>query len=132
MESTRVVVDTSIFIDYLRAKDKLNTVLYKVPVSQQIYISAVTLYELLMGATTVQKRNDIKILTEDTIILPFDEEVSIKASEIYHDLRKSNKMIEFRDIFIAASCLVHDMPILTSNSNHFKRIKRLVIDNINT
>ena len=55
MESSGVVVDTSIFIDYLRARDKKNTDLYKIPNSSIIYISAVTIYELLMGATNEQK-----------------------------------------------------------------------------
>jgi predicted nucleic acid-binding protein len=128
MENPRVVIDTSIFIDYLRAKDKKNTVLYKCPSSKKIYISSVTLYELLMGATNEQKRLDVQLLTEDTIVLPFDEEVSIRASEIYHDLRKTNKMIEFRDIFIAATCLIHNLPIKTTNINHFQRIKGLKIE----
>jgi predicted nucleic acid-binding protein len=125
MESSGVVVDTSIFIDYLRAKDKRNTVLFRVPDNQRIYISSVTLYELLMGATDRQKIKDVHLLTDDTIILPFDEEVSIRASEIYHDLRKSNTMIEFRDIFIASTCLIHDLPIMTANKKHFQRIKGL-------
>ena len=56
MESSGVVVDTSIFIEYLRARDKKNTDLYKIPNNSIIYISAVTLYELLMGATSKQKR----------------------------------------------------------------------------
>ena len=50
MESTRLVVDTSIFIDYLRAKDKKNTELFKIPNTETIYISTITLYELYMGA----------------------------------------------------------------------------------
>jgi predicted nucleic acid-binding protein len=73
MESAGVVVDTSIFIDYLRAKDKRNTVLFKIPDNRRIYISSVTLYELLMGATDSQKIKDVHLLTDDTIILPFDE-----------------------------------------------------------
>jgi predicted nucleic acid-binding protein len=128
MESSRVVIDTSIFIDYLRAKDKKNTDLYKIPYTKKIYISSVTLYELLMGATNDQKREDVHLLTEDIIVLPFDEEVCIRASEIYHDLRKTNNMIEFRDIFIAATCLVHNLPIATTNKNHFQRIKGLNIE----
>jgi tRNA(fMet)-specific endonuclease VapC len=127
MESSGVVVDTSIFIDYLRAKDKRNTVLFKIPDNLRIYISSVTLYELLMGATDKQKTQDVHLLTDDTIILPFDEEVSIRASKIYHDLRKSNNMIEFRDIFIASTCMIHKLPILSSNKKHFQRIKGLQI-----
>jgi predicted nucleic acid-binding protein len=67
------------------------------------------------------------LLTDDTIILPFDDEVSIKASEIYHELKKRNELIEFRDIFIAATCLVHKLSIMTSNKKHFERIKGLKI-----
>jgi tRNA(fMet)-specific endonuclease VapC len=128
MESSRLVVDTNTFIDYLRAKDKKNTELYRIPNSKRIYISSVTIYELLMGATNEQKRKDVQLLTEDIIVLPFDEEVSIRASEIYHDLRVTNKMIEFRDIFIAATCLVHNLPIKTTNKNHFQRVKGLKIE----
>ena len=82
-----------------------------------------------MGATSKQKREDVDLLTEEVIILPFDREVSLKASEIYHDLRSSNKVIEFRDIFIAATCLVYNLSILTTNVSHFQRIKELRIGN---
>lgn len=128
MESTRVVVDTSVFIDYLRARDKKDTELYKIPDTKIIYISSITLYELYMGAIDEQKWEDVKLLTEDLIVLPFDDNISIKAAEIYHDLRKSNKIIEFRDIFIAATCLVHNLPIRTTNKSHFSRIKGLEIE----
>ena len=52
MESSGMVVDTSIFIEFLRAKDKTKTALFQVPNEGQLYISSVTLYELLMGAVT--------------------------------------------------------------------------------
>ena len=123
-----MVIDTSIFIDYLRAKDKKNTELYKMPNTEVIYISSITIYELYMGATNRQKWRDVKLLTEDLAVLPFDDSVSIKAAEIYHDLRKINKVIEFRDIFIAATCLVHNLSIKTSNKSHFSRIKGLEVE----
>ena len=127
MESSRLVVDTNIFIEYLRATDKINTKLYSISSATRIYISSVTLYELLMGATNEQKRQDVSLLVEDLIVLPFDDEVSIKASEIYHQLKEINKLIEFRDIFIAATCIVHYLPIMTTNKNHFSRIEGLEI-----
>lgn len=43
-----MVADTGIFIEHLRAKDKLSTTLYKIADGSEIYISAVTLYELHM------------------------------------------------------------------------------------
>ena len=122
-----MVVDTSIFIEYLRAKDKKKSTLFAIPDATQLYISSVTMYELLMGATDENKQKDIKLLTEDLPVLPFNEGVSRKAAEIYHQLRLENNMIDFRDIFIAATCLVFELPLKTLNKKHFERIKGLSI-----
>lgn len=128
MESSGMVVDTSIFIEFLRAKDKTKTALFLIPDDEQIFISSVTYYELLMGASTEDKITDIKILTEDIPVLPFNEEVAEKSAVIYHQLRKLNKMIEFRDIFIAATCLVNNLPVKTLNKKHFERIQELSVE----
>ena len=120
-----MVVDTSIFIEFLRAKDKTKTALFQLPDDEQIYVSSVTIYELMIGAYTPQKITDIKILTEDIPVLPFNEEVANQSAEIYHQLRLKNKMIEFRDIFIAATCIVNDLPVRTLNKKHFDRITGL-------
>jgi len=120
-----MVIDTNIFIQFLRTSDKTRSELYSIDNSSQLYISAVTLYELLMGATSKDKFADIKKLTEDLPVLPFDENVSLQAGEIYHFLRKNNKMIEFRDIFIAATCINYNLPLKTLNKKHFQRIKNL-------
>ena len=54
MENTGMVVDTSVFIEFLRAKNKTETTLYLIPDENQLYISAVTLYELIMGANNAE------------------------------------------------------------------------------
>lgn len=125
MDSKTVVADSGIFIEYLRSKNKQKTALHLLSSDNEIQISVVTLYELLMGATNERKRTDIQILTEDLLILPFDKAVAKKAAEIYHHLRQKNKMIEFRDIFIAATCIFYDLPIKTLNKKHFERIPKI-------
>jgi tRNA(fMet)-specific endonuclease VapC len=37
-------------------------------------------------------------------------------------------MIEFRDIFIAATCIVNGFPVKTLNKKHYGRIKGLSIE----
>lgn len=127
MAAADMVIDTSIFIEYLRAKDKRKTILFSIPDEAEIFISAVTLYELYMGATSVEKTQDVRILTEDIVVLPFSDQVAIRASAIYHELKGANQLIEFRDIFIAATCLVYELPLKTTNGKHFGRIKGLVL-----
>lgn len=83
MESSRMVIDTGIFIEFLRAKDKDNTLLSHLPENGRIYISSITLYELYMGATAPEKRNDIELLTSDIPVLPFNRELAVVSGEIY-------------------------------------------------
>ncbi len=80
MEHSGMVIDTSIFIEFLRAKNKRNTTLFNIPETNQLYISSVTLYELYMGATTPEKISDIQILTEDIPVLTFDDAVAKEAA----------------------------------------------------
>lgn len=127
MAADRMVIDTNIFIDHLRIKDKTNSILMQIPASAALFVSAVTYYELLMGATSKAKENDIDLLISGVSILPFSDQVAQKAAEIYHDLRKRNKMIGFQDIFIAATALANDLPIKTNNRKDFERITGLVI-----
>lgn len=122
MAAGNLVIDTGIFIEYLRVKDKTRAVLYNIPDEINLFISSVTLYELYMGATTDDKRKDIQILIEDVAVLPLNDEVAIKAADIYHDLKKANQIIDFRDIFIAATCVVYNFPLKTINTKHFNRI----------
>lgn len=125
MEDRRMVVDTGIFIDYLRSKDKTKTILQNLPDDAELYISSVTLYELYMGASSPQKWVDVKTLTDDIPVLPFTKTISEKAAIIYQKLKKENKIIEFRDIFIAATAMEHELPVLTRNQKHFTRVKGL-------
>ncbi len=67
------------------------------------------------------------MLTDSIPVLSFNQEVAEKAAIIYQELRKTNELIEFRDIFIAATAIVHHLPVITKNSKHFTRIKELKV-----
>ncbi len=120
-----MVIDTGVFIEHIRAKDKLKTTLFLLPDSGELFISSVSVYELYMGATTAEKENDVRAITGDLQVLAFTDKVAYKAAQLYHLLRKQNKLIEFRDIFIAATCIVNDLPLITLNKKHFTLIEEL-------
>ncbi len=122
MECSILVIDTSIFIEFLRTKNKDLTTLKKIPKNTIISLSTVTLYELYMGATNTEKKNDVELLTRNIPIISFEKEIAIKAAEIFLQLKKSNQLIEFRDIFIAATSIIHKTPLLTLNKKHFINI----------
>ncbi len=120
-----MVVDTGIFIEHLRAKEKDKTTLYDIYETGSLFISSITFYELMAGATTEAKRKDILILTKNFQKLDFTSPIALRAATIYQQLKKQNQLIEFRDIFIGATCLEFGFPVVTMNKKHFRRIKGL-------
>ena len=56
-------------------------------------------------------------------VLDFDELSSRKASEVSKELKKNGKLIDFRDLFIASTCIINNCILVTFNKNHFERIK---------
>ncbi len=127
MEYSRILVDTSIFVEFLRKKNKTKTELFKIPDDTIISISTVTLFELFAGATDEQKWKDVKELTDDLSIMPFNKVISENAAKIFQILKRKNKIIEFRDIFIAATAVTNEIPIKTLNKKHFERIDNLIV-----
>jgi len=125
MASGHLVADTNIFIEYLRAKDKRKTILFSIPDEITIFVSAVTIYELYMGANTEAKKKDIHLLTDELTVLSFNDQVAKQVAEIYHEMKRVNQLIEFRDLFIGATCIVNDFPLKTTKIRHFSRISGL-------
>ncbi len=128
MDNRDILVDTSIFIEFLRKKNKQNSRLWKVKEKGfNCVISTVTVFELYAGALTPRHINDLKKLLKWVEIAPFTREVAEESAEIYKELRKKNQLIEFRDIFIGATSIVLNIPIITFNEEHFRRIKGIGI-----
>lgn len=120
-----VMVDTSIIIDYYRKTDKGNSVLIKlVRKGYSFSVSAVTKYEIYSGATPIQITfwdNFFKAIT----VIPLDEHSVDTAVNINNSLKRKRKQIDLADLFIAATALAHNFPLVTLNKNHFDRIDTL-------
>lgn len=127
MDNTRILIDTSIIIEYLRKKKKEKTVLYKLYQSyDEIFVSSITIFEIFVGINPKNERA-IKRLFEGFIALPFDDDSAKIASQKYQTLRSQNKLIEIKDLFIGATAIRNNLPVATQNTEHFKRITGLKI-----
>ena len=129
MENRGVLIDTSILIDFFRKENKKSSTLYKIQENRTLYASTITEFEFLAGVKD-EKILSLRHFFSRINILPFDSKAAVKASSIFKDLKRKNQIIEFRDIFIAATALANHLPISTLNFVHFKRIKDLEILNI--
>jgi predicted nucleic acid-binding protein len=59
--------------------------------------------------------------------LPFDEKVARRAAALHDELIRMNAEIGIKDVLIAATCLEHQLPILTLNEKHFRRVAGLTV-----
>lgn len=101
--------------------------LYTIPVNSIVIVATVTIFELFVGATDEYKWQHIKKLTEDLKLIAFSKSIAVRAAKIYQQLKSVNQIIEFRDIFIAATAIDADLPLLTLNKKHFERIEGLIV-----
>ncbi|GJQ61046.1 MAG: ribonuclease VapC [Melioribacteraceae bacterium] len=123
MGNSKILVDTSVIIEFLRKQKKNESLLWKLKEDHSlIYISSITVFELFAGATDEQKRQDIFSLLNWLEPLPFTEELGELAGGLYIQLKKINKKIEFRDLFIGATSIFYNLELFTLNKKHFQNI----------
>ena len=127
MEDRRILIDTSIIIDYLRSHNRNDTAFVNLFNNNELCISVISIFELYNGATSEDKKQEIVTLSEEIEVIDFTIETAKIASDVYLDLRRRNKLIEFRDILIASTALQFDIKIATLNRKHFERIEKLNI-----
>jgi len=127
MEHKKILIDTSIVIEHLRKQNKQESNLYRFIQKHDLFISVVTEFELYSGAVNSEKEKDILNILAAIKTLPFSSESAYEASKIYKFLKQHNQIIEIGDIFIGATGLTYNMPLLTNNIKHFKRIEGLLL-----
>jgi len=130
MENRRVLTDTSVIIEFLRKEKKEKSWLWKIKSTSDCFISSITIFELLSGAKTDKHFEDIDKITKWIQSIDFDDEIAIVAASMFRKLKLNNQIIDYRDIFIAATAKVHHLTVATLNINHFNRIEGVTLLNI--
>ena len=104
-------------------------------------ISAVTLAELSVGplvATGSQERQRRQLVLQSAEAtfepLPFDAACARRFAQVAGELRNSGSRSRARafDALIAATALVHDLPLFTCNTRDFAGISNLTVVEVTT
>ena len=120
-----ICLDTGIIIEFYRSKNKRDTFLFELTQKYQFAIPAIVKYEVLRGD---KKKDEFWIsFFKNTIVLPFDDDCSQIASDIYKFLKNKNQMIATDDILIAATAIKNNCKLATLNHKDFIRIMGLFI-----
>jgi len=120
----KLLLDTSIIIDFLRRNDKEHAILYRIAKEKYaLYISIITHTELYAGKSVWENtdaRKELQTLFSGLSVLPLESGVSEKAGEI-----RARYNTDLLDAIVAASALVHGVELVTLNTKHFQTIDGL-------
>lgn len=87
--------------------------------------SIVVMHEVDSGGLLAGRESDYQTFFSEIRLVMISPKVATQAARIYADLRPVNQMIGLADIFIAATALAYQLPLLTFNINHFSRVNGL-------
>ncbi|HET7118398.1 MAG TPA: type II toxin-antitoxin system VapC family toxin [Hanamia sp.] len=120
----KYLIDTNIAIFYMKGKFELETKFDNVP-PENLFISEMTLAELKFGVENSEHREKNKIALDNFLtgvqILPIFHSLDLYAKEKTR-LRKAGTPIDDFDLLIGVTSVTHKLTMVTNNSNHFKRI----------
>jgi hypothetical protein len=119
------VLDTSVAIDHLRGLDAaVNLLAEALGGGEALVASEVVRFELLAGA----HGKEMAVLEDFASALswvPVSEEVARTAAALARRHRRSHSGIDDADYLIAATALLLDAELLTTNVRHFPMIPEL-------
>lgn len=120
----KILIDTSVIIDFLRQKDKSNTILFYFARNKyQLCASIITHTESYAGKSVWERKEAseaLETLFSNIDILALSEKTSKKAGEI-----SARYDIDIVDAVIAATAISHNLKLSTLNEKDFGKIKDL-------
>ena len=124
-------LDSDILVGILRNNEDAIKMSHKIDEEGGAFTTSINAFEILAGARLSLKQKNIdeaKKLLAKLGILNFDEKSADKASQLLGELKKSGKIIDFKDIFIASISIENGCKLVTRNIKDFSKIKEIAIE----
>lgn len=120
----KVVVDSSIIIDYLRGGRKWDDFIGSVERDTQLFLPTVVIFELFSGNSTREKRKlqEMIAFISEFQRIDLNEDIAKVAGELFRDTKIK---IQAADCIIAASALQVNAQVVSLNQKHFAQISNI-------
>ena len=127
------LVDTTVLLEFTKPQPNNDLLAWLMGAdTDSLYLSTITIFEVQVGIELLpegkRKRNLARWLDEEIPdiyagrILPVSAEVAIAGARIVAIARKSGWNDLEMDALIAATAIIHRMPVATMNRKHFERL----------
>jgi tRNA(fMet)-specific endonuclease VapC len=129
MEIKRLMIDTNIYIEYLKGNEDIKNIL---DFADIVAFSVISIGEIFAGFYLSKKEkkyfSEIEEFFNSSRLLLFDvdSETAEFYAKIVSELKSSGSPIPTNDIWIAALALQHGIKLLTMD-NHFKKVPGLFL-----
>lgn len=124
----KIIVDSSIIIDYLRGGKKWDDFISVAETEQnsQLFLPTIVIFELYSGASTrsIKKLQEMIYFINQFERIDLNEHIARLAGELSRDAKQR---IQAPDYIIAASALSINAVVLTLNKKHFEQIPHLAL-----
>ncbi|MEI6221546.1 MAG: PIN domain-containing protein [bacterium] len=122
------LIDTTLLVDVLRSHKESITYLSKcLDNKQKLTICALSAYELFKAPITIAEENKIIGLFGLFETIDFTFPIAELAGILYRKYRKQGRTPTVPDLFIAATALLHELTLITSNTEDFAFITGLTV-----
>ena len=119
------LVDTTVAVDHLRGAPPATELLTRLISDGETLVSSeITRFELLAGVRKAELEA-LEVFFLSLAWVPIDQEISRTAGTLAQGLRRSHSGIDDADYLIAATAIVLEADLLTTNVRHFPMIKSL-------
>lgn len=126
----KYLIDTNTCIYYIKGKFELNKKFEKAD-PDNCFISEITLAELKFGVENSEKKEKNQKALDNFLtgvkIVPIFHSLDLYAKEKAR-LRKSGTPLDDFDLLIGVTSVTHNLIMVTNNTDHFKRIKGIALE----
>lgn len=124
MKGKRVLIDTSIWIDYFKNKSSnISEKVDKILTENEVYVPKIVIAELIQGAKSEKEISIIADFIDAFNIIDQKEDSWIKAGKLSYNLKKKGETVNLTDCYIAVIAQEHNCQIFTLDE-HFKEIQK--------
>lgn len=125
-----VVVDTDV-LSFIFKHDSRGAAYKPHLAGKEIIISFMTLAELNQWAIRSKwgtaRRQKVDAYRKPFTVFHSDEDLCLKWAHVTEDARRNGRPIQIADAWVAATALLHDIPVVTNNRKHFVGVDGLTV-----
>lgn len=122
----RLLIDTDVLIDYLRAQAGVVSYLEGLTDADTLLISAMTVAELYAGVRDGAERTALDSFVQAFEVIPVSDKVAIYGGLLRRDYAKSHNT-GLADAIIAATAEIEQAHLVTLNKKHFPMLADLIV-----